>query len=221
MPRGRSPSPRGRRHDTDERTRRHSRSRSPVPKRRRYSRSLSPPPRRSSPERRSRSRDRNRSRRERSRSVSQSSASSADRDKKKKKRRRDSKERRERKERKKEKKERKERVCLLFIFAVSSSLIASSSRRRNLPHHTGANMGSSQKPSAYLPFPSLASLTVSSIFSKGSEFHTWLVEEQKVNPETITKDQSKKHFARFVEDFNTGMFPKSRLVLESHLTVPY
>ncbi len=45
-----------------------------------------------------------------------------------------------------------------------------------------------------------------SIFSKGPEFHTWLVEERKINPETVSKDQSKKEFVRFVEDFNTGQF---------------
>jgi len=43
-----------------------------------------------------------------------------------------------------------------------------------------------------------------SIFTKNQEFYTWLVEERKVNPETISKEQQKKEFARFVEDFNTG-----------------
>jgi hypothetical protein len=44
-----------------------------------------------------------------------------------------------------------------------------------------------------------------SIFTKGQEFHAWLVEERKINPETISKDQNKKEFARFMEDYNTGM----------------
>ncbi|KAJ7350763.1 hypothetical protein DFH08DRAFT_958388 [Mycena albidolilacea] len=43
------------------------------------------------------------------------------------------------------------------------------------------------------------------IFTKGQEFHAWLVEERKINPETISKDQNKKEFARFMEDYNTGM----------------
>jgi hypothetical protein len=45
----------------------------------------------------------------------------------------------------------------------------------------------------------------SSIFRKDQEFRTWLVEERKINPETISKEQEKKEFARFTEDFNTGM----------------
>jgi hypothetical protein len=42
------------------------------------------------------------------------------------------------------------------------------------------------------------------MFTKNQEFHTWLVEERKINPERISKDQSRKEFARFVEDYNTG-----------------
>lgn len=34
-----------------------------------------------------------------------------------------------------------------------------------------------------------------------------------INPETISKEQSRKEFARFVEDFNTGMF-------QSHFFIP-
>ena len=44
------------------------------------------------------------------------------------------------------------------------------------------------------------------MFTKNQEFYTWLVEERKINPERISKDQSKKEFARFVEDYNTGEF---------------
>ena len=43
-----------------------------------------------------------------------------------------------------------------------------------------------------------------SLYNKEQEFRAWLVEERKINPETITKDQTKKEFARFAEDFNTG-----------------
>jgi len=49
-----------------------------------------------------------------------------------------------------------------------------------------------------------------SIFAKGNEFHTWLVEERKINPETISKDQSKKEFAKFVEDYNTATLPHEK-----------
>ena len=43
------------------------------------------------------------------------------------------------------------------------------------------------------------------MYNKEQEFRAWLVEERKINPETISKDQTKKEFARFVEDYNTGM----------------
>ncbi|KAH8994535.1 hypothetical protein EDB92DRAFT_1795456 [Lactarius akahatsu] len=49
-----------------------------------------------------------------------------------------------------------------------------------------------------------------SIFSKEAEFRTWLVEERKMNPEKISKDQNKKEFARFVEDYNTATFPNEK-----------
>ncbi|KAF8832309.1 hypothetical protein HHX47_DHR1001938 [Lentinula edodes] len=48
------------------------------------------------------------------------------------------------------------------------------------------------------------------IFSKTSEFQTWLVEERKINPETISKDQNKKEFARFIEDYNTATLPHEK-----------
>lgn len=48
------------------------------------------------------------------------------------------------------------------------------------------------------------------IFTKGTEFHTWLVEERKINPETISKDQEKKEFSRFVEDYNTATLPHEK-----------
>ena len=44
-----------------------------------------------------------------------------------------------------------------------------------------------------------------SMYEKDAEFRTWLVEERMVNPETMSKDQTKKEFARFVEDYNTGV----------------
>lgn len=41
-------------------------------------------------------------------------------------------------------------------------------------------------------------------YDKEAEFRTWLVEERKINPETISKELTKKEFAKFIEDFNTG-----------------
>jgi hypothetical protein len=58
---------------------------------------------------------------------------------------------------------------------------------------------------------------LTSIFSKGPEFSTWLVEERKINPETISKEQNKKEFAKYVEDYNTGVFSSHDTT--SHLTV--
>ncbi|KAJ7655552.1 hypothetical protein DFH06DRAFT_1412203 [Mycena polygramma] len=48
------------------------------------------------------------------------------------------------------------------------------------------------------------------MFTKGQEFHAWLVEERKINPETISKDQNKKEFARFMEDYNTATLPDEK-----------
>ncbi|KIP03588.1 hypothetical protein PHLGIDRAFT_77336 [Phlebiopsis gigantea 11061_1 CR5-6] len=49
-----------------------------------------------------------------------------------------------------------------------------------------------------------------SLYHKEAEFRAWLVEEQKINPETISKDRTKKEFARFVEDFNTATLPHEK-----------
>ncbi len=51
-----------------------------------------------------------------------------------------------------------------------------------------------------------------SLYNKESEFRAWLVEERMINPETITKDQTRKEFARFVEDYNTGTSTSSTTV---------
>nr|XP_031862448.1 uncharacterized protein CI109_001945 [Kwoniella shandongensis]KAA5529520.1 hypothetical protein CI109_001945 [Kwoniella shandongensis] len=45
---------------------------------------------------------------------------------------------------------------------------------------------------------------------KDSEFRAWLVEERKINPETVSKDRTKKEFAIFVEDFNTATLPHDK-----------
>ncbi|KAF8158223.1 hypothetical protein B0H34DRAFT_446009 [Crassisporium funariophilum] len=48
------------------------------------------------------------------------------------------------------------------------------------------------------------------IFTKNQEFYTWLVEERKINPETVSKEQQKKEFSQFVEDFNTATLPHEK-----------
>ncbi|KAF8058738.1 hypothetical protein FPV67DRAFT_1365148, partial [Lyophyllum atratum] len=53
-------------------------------------------------------------------------------------------------------------------------------------------------------------ITELDIFTKGPEFYAWLVEERKINPETISKDQNKKEFLRYVEDFNTATLPHEK-----------
>ncbi|WWC92174.1 uncharacterized protein L201_007128 [Kwoniella dendrophila CBS 6074] len=45
---------------------------------------------------------------------------------------------------------------------------------------------------------------------KDSEFRAWLVEERKINPETISKDRTKKEFAVYVEDYNTATLPHEK-----------
>jgi hypothetical protein len=36
-----------------------------------------------------------------------------------------------------------------------------------------------------------------------------LIEERKINPETVSKEKTRKEFAVFVEDYNTG---ESRII---------
>ncbi|EIW80477.1 hypothetical protein CONPUDRAFT_137666 [Coniophora puteana RWD-64-598 SS2] len=53
-------------------------------------------------------------------------------------------------------------------------------------------------------------ISESDFYNKSHEFRTWLLEERKVNPETISKDQERKDFAVFVEDFNTATLPHEK-----------
>ncbi|WVQ85840.1 hypothetical protein IAT38_008008 [Cryptococcus sp. DSM 104549] len=46
---------------------------------------------------------------------------------------------------------------------------------------------------------------------KDSEFRAWLVEERKINPETISKDRTKKEFAVYVEDYNTATLSHEKI----------
>ncbi|KAI0029946.1 hypothetical protein K488DRAFT_72585 [Vararia minispora EC-137] len=48
------------------------------------------------------------------------------------------------------------------------------------------------------------------MYTKEAEFRTWLVEERMLNPETMSKDQTRKEFMRFVEDFNTATLPHEK-----------
>ncbi|QRV74618.1 hypothetical protein RhiJN_02633 [Ceratobasidium sp. AG-Ba] len=50
----------------------------------------------------------------------------------------------------------------------------------------------------------------SDMYNKDAEFRTWLVEECKINPETLSKDATKKQFAKFVEDYNTATLPHEK-----------
>jgi C4-dicarboxylate-specific signal transduction histidine kinase len=48
------------------------------------------------------------------------------------------------------------------------------------------------------------------MYIKDAEFRAWLVEERMINPETISKDNLKKEFARFAEDYNTATLPNEK-----------
>ncbi|KIJ51272.1 hypothetical protein M422DRAFT_157818 [Sphaerobolus stellatus SS14] len=52
--------------------------------------------------------------------------------------------------------------------------------------------------------------TIHSQYNKEEEFRTWLVEECKINPETMSKEQTKKQFSKFVEDYNTATLPHEK-----------
>jgi hypothetical protein len=55
------------------------------------------------------------------------------------------------------------------------------------------------------------------LYNKEQEFRAWLVEERMINPETISKEQTKKEFARFVEDYNTGMVALAPVNIQSSI----
>lgn len=59
---------------------------------------------------------------------------------------------------------------------------------------------------AFLSTALLVSLPSQSMYEKEEEFRTWLIEERMINPEVLSKDQTKKEFAKFAEDYNTGTF---------------
>ncbi|KAG2366661.1 hypothetical protein BDR07DRAFT_1395360 [Suillus spraguei] len=47
-------------------------------------------------------------------------------------------------------------------------------------------------------------------YNKTQEFRTWLLEERKINPEAISKDQERKEFTVFIEDYNTATLPHEK-----------
>ncbi|CEL56949.1 hypothetical protein RSOLAG1IB_12032 [Rhizoctonia solani AG-1 IB] len=178
-PRSRSRDRRPRSKSPRRETTRRSRSRSRSPRRRRdKSRSRS----RSRSPRRHRARSRSRDKRRRSRSASSRSSSSdsdASRDRRRRRRREDKEERRrDKKERKREKRERKD--------------------KKKHRGKSGAVTGQ---------WGQHGIINESHMYEKDAEFRTWLVEECKINPESLSKDATKKQFARFVEDYNTATLP--------------
>ncbi|OJT11013.1 hypothetical protein TRAPUB_12467 [Trametes pubescens] len=197
----RSPSPHARRHDRSRSRSPRRRSRSPR-NHRSLSRSGSPSHRRDSgrerhERRRGRSaspsrsrdserkprRDRSRERRRRSRSSSGSGSGSDDSDYKRRKRRKEKQKKRsgsKERERKERKKSKKEKKKQKNSAAVS---------------HQWGKYGI---------------INESDLYNKEQEFRAWLVEERKINPETTSKEQTKKEFARFVEDYNTATLPHEK-----------
>ncbi|KZO92323.1 hypothetical protein CALVIDRAFT_567545 [Calocera viscosa TUFC12733] len=48
------------------------------------------------------------------------------------------------------------------------------------------------------------------MYTKDEEFRAWLVEERFLNPETLSKENTRKEFGRFMEDYNTGTLPHEK-----------
>jgi hypothetical protein len=61
------------------------------------------------------------------------------------------------------------------------------------------------------------------ILGYSQEFRAWLIEERMMNRETMSKEQEKKQFAIFVEDYNTATLPHEKYYASHchlHLTIP-
>ncbi|PIL33653.1 hypothetical protein GSI_04276 [Ganoderma sinense ZZ0214-1] len=216
--RSRSPANRG---DYSRRRSRSPRRHSPSPRTRRrsYSRSVSPADRRdrdrdrdTHERRRSRSPsrererrqdkdrdgdgDRERRRRSRSRSKSRSSSSSSDEE--------EERERERRHRRKKDKHHRKR--------SDSRSRERDRDRDRKEKKKKSKKDKKKHKSGAvgHHQWGKYGIINETDLYNKEQEFRAWLVEERKINPETITKDQTKKEFARFAEDYNTATLPHEK-----------
>lgn len=128
----------------------------------------------------------------------------------------------------KRKSERKRSAIVLSLVACQESNETPSYRKNGLLElcPTGESTALFQRSSSCaLPSKACTRIVLTSllhsIFTKNSEFYTWLVEERKVNPETISKEQQKKEFSRFVEDFNTGALSSIITILGLVLTIQF
>lgn len=45
------------------------------------------------------------------------------------------------------------------------------------------------------------------------EFKAWLIEERKLNPDTLSRDRNRRELLAFIEDYNTG---SSNLLVRRH-----
>ena len=62
---------------------------------------------------------------------------------------------------------------------------------------------------------------VADVLGHFQEFRAWLIEERMLNRETMNKEQEKKQFAIFVEDYNTATLPHEKFyVSHCHLSPP-
>jgi len=50
----------------------------------------------------------------------------------------------------------------------------------------------------------------SDMYNKEEEFRAWLIEEKMINREALARDQERKLFASFVEDYNTATLPHEK-----------
>ncbi|OCH89443.1 hypothetical protein OBBRIDRAFT_794307 [Obba rivulosa] len=130
----------------------------------------------------SRKKERSRRKRSRSRSRSSSRSSSSEEDKRHKRR----KEKHKRKRSKSRDRERKERK--------KEKKEKKKKKTAAVSHHWGK----------------YGIINETDLYNKEQEFRAWLVEERKINPETISKEQTKKEFARFAEDYNTATLPHEK-----------
>lgn len=185
MPRSPSPSTSSRRRRDDDY---YEKSSSRYDDRRERHRSRSPAPR--SERRRSRSprrdddrrRDDKERRRRRSRSYNDSESSySSDSDYERRRRRRRKEEKRERKERRERHKEKKARK----------------ERKKAMLRGEGE-------------YGQFGIIQESDLYRKDSEFRTWLLEERKLNVETVGKSKEKELFRSFMEAFNTATLPHEK-----------
>ncbi|KAF9222363.1 hypothetical protein BS17DRAFT_783599 [Gyrodon lividus] len=163
------------------RSRSRSGSRSPVYRRRRsHSRSRS-----HSPKRRSRSKSRERhkyqSKKERRKRSRSRATSSSDSESSSDRKRHKKKKHRTREEKERRKTEKKE--------------------KKKKRHATGSSSAHWGKHGI---------ISDSDFYNKMQEFRIWLLEERKLNPEALSKDQERKEFSVFVEDYNTATLPHEK-----------